>query len=65
SGTSAAVPHVVGTIALMLDANPNLSIEAIESILRATAKPLGYFYPNFTYGWGQVDALVAVNAVMP
>ncbi|MBW2651934.1 MAG: S8 family serine peptidase, partial [Deltaproteobacteria bacterium] len=65
SGTSAAVPHVVGTIALMLDANPNLSIEAIESILRATAKPLGCFYPNFTYGWGQVDALVAVNAVMP
>jgi subtilisin family serine protease len=65
SGTSAAVPHVVGTIALMLDANPNLSIETIESILRATAKPLGYFYPNFTYGWGQVDALAAVNAVMP
>jgi len=65
SGTSVAVPHVVGTIALMLDANPNLSIEAIESTLRATAKPLGYFYPNFTYGLGQVDALSAVNAVMP
>ena len=64
-GTSVAAPHVVGTIALMLDANPTLSIEKIESTLKETATPLGSFHPNFTYGWGRVDALEAVSAVMP
>ena len=60
-----ASPHVVGTIALMLEANPNLSFEEIKSTLKATAKPLGFFHPNNTYGWGRVDALEAVKAVMP
>jgi len=66
-GTSQASPHVVGTIALMLDANPDLSIANIESTLKATAKhlPLGFFSPNFSYGWGRVDALEAVRAVIP
>jgi len=65
SGTSAAAPHVVGTIALMLDANPALSIEEIESTLKKTAIPLGFFHPNFTNGWGLIDALEAVREVMP
>ena len=65
SGTSAAAPHVVGTIALILDANPKLSIEEIEYTLKETAIPLGFFHPNFNYGWGLIDALDAVNAIMP
>jgi len=65
SGTSVAIPHVVGTIALMLDANPNLSIDEIESILKVSAIPLGLFHPDFAYGWGQVDALEAVSASVP
>ena len=65
AGTSLAAPHVVGTIALMLEANPNLNYEAIDNTLKATAKPLGLFHPNNTYGWGRVDALEAVRAVMP
>jgi len=65
SGTSLAAPHVVGTIALMLDVNPNLNFEEIESTLKATAKPLGLFHPNNIYGWGRVDALEAVKAVIP
>ncbi len=65
SGTSMAAPHVTGTIALMLDANPNLSIEEIETTLKETATPLGFFHPNNTYGWGRVDALEAVTAVIP
>lgn len=65
SGTSQASPHVVGTIALMLDANPDLSIEEIESTLKETATPLGFFHPNFSYGWGLIDALKAVSAVIP
>jgi subtilisin family serine protease len=65
SGTSMACPHVVGTIALMLDANPHLSTEEIESTLTHTAKPLGLFHPNFNSGWGRIDALKAVSAVIP
>jgi len=65
SGTSAATPHVTGTIALLLDANPNLSVKAIESTLKKTATPLGFFQPNFDSGWGRIDALKAVNAIIP
>jgi subtilisin family serine protease len=65
SGTSMAAPHVTGTIALMLNANPNLSMDDIETTLKETAKPLGFFHPNNTYGWGRVDALEAVTAVIP
>ena len=65
TGTSMACPHVVGTIALMLDANPHLSTEEIESTLKETSKPLGLFHPNFNSGWGRIDALKAVTAVIP
>jgi len=64
SGASPAAPHVTGVIALMLDANPDLTVEEIESILKTTAKPLGIVHPNNTFGWGRVDALAAVNAAL-
>jgi serine protease AprX len=65
SGTSMAAPHVTGVIALMLDANPNLSVDEIESVLKETAKPTGLFHPNNSAGWGRVDALKAVEAIIP
>ena len=40
-------------------------MEEIESTLKQTAKPLGLFHPNNTYGWGRIDALKAVTAVIP
>ena len=65
SGTSQAAPHVTGIIALMLDAQPDLSVDEIESILKKTAKRTGVLHPNYSSGWGRVDALSAVNAVLP
>ncbi len=41
-GTSMAVPHVVGTIALLLSVNPALTRSEITSLLRSTARP----FPN-------------------
>lgn len=65
SGTSQAAPHVTGTIALMLDARPDLSVDEVESILKKTARHIGLIHPNYSSGWGRVDALRAVNAVIP
>ncbi len=70
SGTSMSCPHVAGIIALMLDANPDLTPEKVKTILRETAEmPAGVepSYPdldpkyNTKYGWGIVDAYEAVR----
>ena len=63
SGTSMAAPHVAGIVALMLQANPGLTITQIEQALTSTATPLGSPHPNNDYGWGLVDAYNAVLAV--
>jgi subtilisin family serine protease len=60
-GTSAASPHVTGTVALMAQKNPALSPAQAESILENTALPIAPgcrtvipgFIPNpVTYCWG-------------
>jgi proprotein convertase subtilisin/kexin type 2 len=70
SGTSAAAPMVSGVVALMLNANPNLTWRDVKLILARSARKnhiqdpewvnaLGYNF-NPYYGFGVADATAAV-----
>jgi len=72
SGTSASTPLVSGVIALMLEANPNLTWRDVQHILVETAElndsnDLGWVRNgaghdvNYKYGFGAIDATAAVS----
>ncbi|MBO7617494.1 MAG: S8 family serine peptidase [Bacteroidales bacterium] len=63
-GTSMATPCVAGVVALMLQANPNLTPEKIDEILETTATHLGEPGKNNQYGSGLVNAKAAVTAAL-
>ncbi len=59
SGTSMATPVVTGTIALWLEANPELSPKDIENIFKETARKdgaTGFTPTNEKRGYGKIDA---------
>lgn len=71
-GTSSATPLVSGIIALMLDANPNLTARDVQHVLVRTAEKnhasdggwtnnAAGFHVNHKYGFGAIDAQAAVN----
>jgi len=60
SGTSMSAPVVSGTVALMLQANPNLTPNLVKAILQYTAQP----YPGYSalrQGAGFLNSLGAVR----
>ncbi|QDQ27217.1 S8 family serine peptidase [Chitinimonas arctica] len=59
-GTSLAAPHVSGVVALMLLANPNLSPDQVETILKATSHR--FVGSCAGCGAGMLDAYSAVLA---
>ena len=68
SGTSYAAPSVAGVVALMLEANPDLTPALTKEILRATSERRGEAsaqdrdpFWNRDFGWGIVDAYRAVK----
>ena len=62
-GTSMATPCVAGVLALLLDADPELTPAALDSIIELTAANAGNTVKNNITGSGRIDALAAVNAV--
>src|SRR4029077_9028687 len=60
SGTSMAAPVVAGTVALMIQANPNLTPNAVKAILQYTAQQ----YPGYdglTQGAGFLNVVGAIR----
>lgn len=59
NGTSFSAPQVAGTIALLLEANPNLTPAQVKDILQRTATPLPPYYEH-EVGSGMLNAHAAV-----
>ena len=68
TGTSMAAPHVSGAVALILEANRNLTVDKVEEILKTTATPLTDDHyissPNMGYGYGKLNVFKAVEAAL-
>ncbi len=64
SGTSMAVPHIDGVVALMLEANPNLLSNEVKQIIYDSATDKGEPGEDNNYGWGLVNAYDAVVEAM-
>ena len=59
NGTSLSCPLVAGTVALLIEAFPNVSNIEIQTILKLTAK--NSYAPNNRTGWGLINGLAAYN----
>ncbi len=62
SGTSLAAPHVSGTCALLLAANPYLRSDELQQILRATGDPIA---PGTCASNARLNVYQALRAVIP
>jgi hypothetical protein len=71
SGTSMSSPAVTGIVALILEANPDLTPRQIREIITSTARNDTITGPlherdsiSDEWGWGKADALKAVNEAL-
>jgi hypothetical protein len=64
SGTSMASPHVNGVVALMREANKDISGDDIKQIIFDTATDKGTPGEDNSFGWGLINAYEAVTIVL-
>lgn len=64
SGTSMSSPYVAGVVALMLEANPYLTVADVKEYLYDTAQDWGRPGRDNEYGYGRVNAYRAVQRVL-
>ena len=62
--STTATPHVSGTVALLLEANPALTPDQVKSALETSATPMPG-YQRYQVGAGYLNAYGAVTAVHP
>lgn len=62
SGTSIACPHIAGTCALLLSANPLMTHDQVYNILMRTADPIS---PGICLSDGRVNLSKAMHEVVP
>ncbi|HWN22577.1 MAG TPA: carboxypeptidase regulatory-like domain-containing protein, partial [Gaiellaceae bacterium] len=64
SGTSMATPHLTGVVALLLSAQPDLTVDATREVLLSSARTEPHMgrLPNDNYGAGIADAYAAITA---
>ena len=62
-GTSMATPCVSAVLALLLQADPELTPADLDSIIELTAANAGNTVKNNITGSGRIDALAAINAL--
>ncbi|MEO8751721.1 MAG: S8 family serine peptidase [Casimicrobiaceae bacterium] len=80
NGTSMATPHVSGAVALMLQVDPTLTPEAVKQRMFSNVQTNGFSTnlptfnaatpdmpanPNYTWGYGIMDAAAAVRSLQP
>jgi subtilisin family serine protease len=64
TGTSLAAPHVAGALALLLNADPNLTVAEQRAALFGAAIDLGSPGPDNDYGYGRLDVLQAYESLL-
>jgi hypothetical protein len=65
AGTSMAAPHVSGVVALLQAQRPELDPGSIRRILRQSAFDIGQPGHDYESGAGRLDALAALQTILP